>query len=146
MKTPLLIALVLVVAVAGLGGAAATHGSATVSTGTSKLDRILVDGRGRTLYLFEKDAARRGACAAPAPLLAAAPRCAPKPTAGARRGSCSGRHDPPQQRRRLTTYAGHRLGRFGAGRQGGQTNVQGLRDFEAGSLRAAAGTKIKSNR
>jgi predicted lipoprotein with Yx(FWY)xxD motif len=35
---------------------------AVVGTGTSGLGRILVDSRGRTLYLFEKDKAGKSAC------------------------------------------------------------------------------------
>src|SRR5207248_7705053 len=64
---------------------AATHSAAraaTVKTATSPLGRIIVDGRSRTLYLFEKDrrghSACTGACATYwPPLLAQA-----KPTAG----------------------------------------------------------------
>src|SRR4029453_17581303 len=52
---------------AALGGtssassAAASHG-ALVALGKTALGRILVDGRGRTLYLFEKDTRGRSAC------------------------------------------------------------------------------------
>jgi hypothetical protein len=37
--------------------------AATVKTASSPLGRILVDSRGRTLYLFEKDKRGRSACA-----------------------------------------------------------------------------------
>ena len=49
-------------------GLAASSSPATVATASSGLGRIVVDGRGRTLYLFEKDtrghSACSGACAA----------------------------------------------------------------------------------
>src|SRR5512143_3837467 len=37
-------------------------GGATVAVASSGLGRILVDGRGRTLYLFEKDTRGKSAC------------------------------------------------------------------------------------
>jgi predicted lipoprotein with Yx(FWY)xxD motif len=63
--------LVTLTAVAALAGGssaapAATHSAAhaaTVKTAASSLGRILVDGRGRTLYLFEKDKRGRSFCA-----------------------------------------------------------------------------------
>ena len=51
----------------GSSGPAATSGGqsgvATVAATTSKLGTILVDGSGRTLYLFEKDQPDQSACA-----------------------------------------------------------------------------------
>jgi len=44
-------------------GHAATGKAPRVSTAQTKLGRVLVDGRGRTLYLFEKDANGMSACA-----------------------------------------------------------------------------------
>ena len=50
----------------GTGGASAATRSAdrgaTVATAARSLGRILVDSRGRTLYLFEKDKRGRSAC------------------------------------------------------------------------------------
>src|ERR1700751_2283870 len=50
----------------GLGIASASSnspgGGAKVGVASSKLGRILVDGRGRTLYLFEKDKNGRSTC------------------------------------------------------------------------------------
>jgi predicted lipoprotein with Yx(FWY)xxD motif len=40
-----------------------TSGAATVSATSTTLGTILVDGSGRTLYLFERDQANRSACA-----------------------------------------------------------------------------------
>jgi predicted lipoprotein with Yx(FWY)xxD motif len=47
------------------GGGAPTTGAAataTVSTSNTKLGQILVDGSGRTLYLFQKDQPNQSAC------------------------------------------------------------------------------------
>ena len=41
---------------------AASSTAATVKLGRSDLGRMLVDGRGRTLYLFEKDENGRSSC------------------------------------------------------------------------------------
>src|SRR5215217_3562102 len=49
-------------AVAGCGGGA-TGGSATIGVATTGLGSTLVDSTGRTLYLFQKDAGTRSACA-----------------------------------------------------------------------------------
>src|SRR5207244_9019250 len=50
----------------GLSGALAANHSArravTVAAAKSRLGRIIVDARGRTLYLFEKDKRSRSAC------------------------------------------------------------------------------------
>jgi predicted lipoprotein with Yx(FWY)xxD motif len=60
----------LAVVAAGCGGAvpSSNGGKATVKVGQSKLGRILVDGQGHTLYLFERDehgeSYCNGACAA----------------------------------------------------------------------------------
>src|SRR6476646_10727539 len=53
----------------GLTGAVAANHSAgraaTVAVSGSELGRVLVDGRGRTLYLFERDKHGKSACAGP---------------------------------------------------------------------------------
>src|SRR5262245_57393954 len=55
-------AIALVVVSAALAGAKPTARPATVATTHTGLGRILVDGRGRSLYLFEKDRHGRSAC------------------------------------------------------------------------------------
>jgi predicted lipoprotein with Yx(FWY)xxD motif len=146
-KATLLIAVVLAATLAGLSrAAAATHSSATVSTATSKLGRILVDGRGRTLYLFEKDKRGRSACAGTCatywpPLLTKG-----KPTAGgaAKRAllGATRRADGTRQ----VTYAGHPLYRFVQDTKPGETKGQDLHDFGAGwYVLFRAGAKIESD-
>jgi predicted lipoprotein with Yx(FWY)xxD motif len=49
------------------GTGLAAGGAATVKTRHGKLGTFLVDGKGRTLYLFEKDKTRRAGARARAP-------------------------------------------------------------------------------
>src|SRR4029078_12838770 len=56
------IALVVAFAVAIAGPGMAAAGSATVKTRHGKLGTYLVDGKGRTLYLFEKDKTKKSTC------------------------------------------------------------------------------------
>ena len=55
-------AVVFVLATAAVAAARPTARSATVTTAATGLGRIVVDGRGRSLYLFEKDTRGRSAC------------------------------------------------------------------------------------
>src|SRR5690348_16844997 len=68
-----LIALTAACLVAFAGPGLAATGTATVKTRHGKLGTFLVDGKGRTLYLFEKDKTKKstcsGACAAAWPPL-----------------------------------------------------------------------------
>jgi predicted lipoprotein with Yx(FWY)xxD motif len=146
MKGMLLIALLLAAAVAGLSrAAAATTGGATVSTAASKFGHILVDNRGRTLYLFAKDSRGRsacvGACAAYWPPLLVKGK--PTATRAVKRSLLGTTHrtDGTTQ----VTYAGHPLYRFVQDTRAGQTTGQNLHDFGAGwYVVAPAGTKIES--
>ena len=67
MKIPrFAIVLVAIVSLAGavsaaLGASQAATRAVTIKTGNSSLGRIIVDARGRTLYLFEKDTRRLSA-------------------------------------------------------------------------------------
>ena len=147
MKATLVIALLLAATVVGLGrAAAATTSSATVSTAASKLGRILVDGRGRTLYLFEKDSRGHSSCAGACagywpPLLVKG-----KPTADTGREAGAARnHRAAADGTTQVTYAGHPLYRFVQDTRPGQTTGQDLHDFGAGwYVLAPAGTKIEN--
>jgi len=126
---------------------AATHSSAraaTVRVGSSSLGRIVVDGRGRSLYLFEKDprghSACSGACATYWPPLLT--KAKPIAKAGARQSLLGviRRLDGTKQ----VTYAGHPLYRFVLDTRPGQTNGEGRQDFGAGwDALSPAGKKIE---
>ena len=121
-------------------------GGTKVGVGSSALGQIIVDSRGRTLYLFEKDKNRRSACYGQCatywpPLLTHG-----KPVArGGARQSLLGmtrRANGSQQ----VTYAGHPLYRFVQDRKPGQTNGQGSHAFGAGwEALSPAGKKIETD-
>ena len=124
-----------VLAFTAIGVGVASGGSsarpATVASGSSALGRIIVDSRGHTLYLFEKD--RRGASACSGACLAYWPPLLTSgtPTAikGAKRSLLGSirRADGTRQ----VTYAGHPLYLFFGDTKRGQTNGEGLKDFGA---------------
>ena len=96
------------------------------------MGRVVVDGRGRSLYLFEKDTRGRSACSGVCaaywpPLLTngrsiAIKGAKPSLLASIRRADGS----------RQVSYAGHPLYFFSGDTRRGQTNGEGLQDFGAG--------------
>jgi predicted lipoprotein with Yx(FWY)xxD motif len=135
------------------GSAAAASASVRRATGptkvgvaSSRLGRILVDSKGRTLYLFEKDKHRRSACYG-----ACATYWPPLLTHGkpvVRHGlkqsllGTTRRANGSQQ----VTYAGHPLYRFTLDTKPGQTNGEGLQDFGGRwDVVSPAGRKVESN-
>ena len=128
----------------GLGAASASSSSATkVGVASTKLGRILVDGRGRTLYLFAKDTKGKSACAGSCahywpPLIASGK---PLAVAGARQSllGTTRRADG----RRQVTYRRHPLYRYVGDATKGQTTGQGL-DLSGGEwwVLSPAGNKI----
>ena len=141
------VAIVVALLLVGVGTAIAASGSAapaaTVATAPSGLGRILVDGRGRTLYLFEKDRRGRSACSGLCatywpPLVASGKWLAIKGVKQSLLASIR-RADGSRQ----VTYAGHPLYLFSGDTKRGQTNGEGLTDFGAGwYVVSPAGKKI----
>jgi predicted lipoprotein with Yx(FWY)xxD motif len=128
------------VAVAGCGStqevsastsAAASSTRAVVSTTHGALGTYLVDGRGRTLYLFRKDTGRRsrcsGACAQFWPPLIAHGKPVAKGRAKASLLSTSRRANGSRQ----VVYNGHPLYRYAPDTKPGQTGGQGVNGFGA---------------
>jgi predicted lipoprotein with Yx(FWY)xxD motif len=119
----------------GAGGATPTSGGAagvaTVSASRTSLGMILVDGSGRTLYLFEKDqpnqSACAGACAAAWPVdqSSGAPKAGSGVTASML-GTIK-RGDGTTQ----VTYDKHPLYYYSGDSQPGQHNGQGVDAFGA---------------
>jgi predicted lipoprotein with Yx(FWY)xxD motif len=130
----ILTALALVAAL-GVGTAAlAAKGSskATVKTRSTSLGTILVDSKGRTLYLFEKDTKNKskcsGACAAnwPPTLVSG------KPTAGGKAVSSRLGTTKRADGKRQVTYAGHPLYTFVLDKnKPGSTKGEGVDAFGA---------------
>jgi predicted lipoprotein with Yx(FWY)xxD motif len=134
----LLLAAIAVIAVAGAAGggssssqSAAPSGDAVVGVADRGLGRVLVDGRGRTLYLWRADTTSRSACSGacartwPPETTAASAR----PGAGVQPGLVGlvRRGDGTLQ----LTYAGHPLYRFAGDRAPGQANGQEAEAFGA---------------
>jgi predicted lipoprotein with Yx(FWY)xxD motif len=122
----------------------AQSGVATVKSASSKVGTILVDGNGRTLYLFEIDQPNRsvcaGACAAAWPIdqTSAAPKAA-----GQVKASLLGtikRSDGTTQ----VTYNRHPLYYYAGDTAAGQLNGQGLNAFGGGwDVLSPSGNKIE---
>ena len=118
---------------AGCGGSKSSSssgsGAATVKLGGSTLGKIIVDDKGRTLYLFEADKAGKstcsGACATTwPPLKAASPSGADGLDSGAL--ATTTRMDGTQQ----VTYHGHPLYNYaGDGTTAGSTKGEALNTF-----------------
>ena len=167
MKRLLLIAIApavvaLVVAGCGGGGSGTTHaggyggGNAAASTGggsaaTVSLRKLnvgngLVDGQGRTLYLFEADkgpmSTCNGACASlwPPDMTSGKPKAGPGVDA-AKLGTTK-RSDGTLE----VTYNGHPLYRYAPDTKAGQDTGQGLNQFGAKwYVLAASGSKIDND-
>ena len=142
-----LAALLIAAALAQVGLAGAAKSSpATVSASQSKLGRILVDGRGRSLYLFRKDVRGKsscyGACATYWPPLIVSG----KPRAGkGAKASLLGRTKRSDGRWEVT-YKGHPLYTYIGDTKRGQTNGEGLDDFGAEwELVSPAGTAVDND-
>jgi len=147
---------VLAVAVAGGGGGGAYGGSPSSATApssggggpsvklaTTKLGKVLVDARGRTLYLFEADkgpkSACGGACASVWPPLTSTGRPTAGPGVTASKLGTTRRSDGATE----VTYNGHPLYTFAGDSAPGATSGQGLDDFGAEwYVLAAGGDKI----
>jgi predicted lipoprotein with Yx(FWY)xxD motif len=124
-------------AASGTGNAAGRHASAAASSGAivsvrrTRLGRILVDRRGRTLYLFLKDRQRRsacfGACAAIWPPLTTRGR--PR----ARGGAIASKLGTTRRGRHTlqVIYNGHPLYLYAADSRPGQAHGQGVNAFGA---------------
>jgi predicted lipoprotein with Yx(FWY)xxD motif len=134
-RTMLLAALAALAIVALAAGVAvaktsAASKSATVSVRKTKLGRVLVDGQGRTLYLFEKDKGAKSSCAGECaadwpPLMTSG-----KPKAGSGVGAKL-LGTTVRKAGRQVTYDGHPLYTYVADSKAGQTNGQGSDAFGA---------------
>jgi predicted lipoprotein with Yx(FWY)xxD motif len=127
------------------GASGTTSRGTAVSTAKTGLGKIIVNGRGRTLYLFEKDKRGHSACSRACaaywpPLLAHG-----KPIAGgaakqSRVGTIK-RADGTRQ----VTYAGHPLYTYVLDTRRGQTRGEGSTLFGAGwDALAPSGKKIEA--
>jgi predicted lipoprotein with Yx(FWY)xxD motif len=126
----LLLALAAAAALLTAGAFAASDaGRATVKTHSSSLGKILVDAKGRTLYLFEKDKTHRSTCYGQCakfwpPLLTKGKPLAGSGAKSALLGTTRRTNGSVQ-----VTYAGHPVYRFLEDASPGQTKGEGLKFF-----------------
>jgi predicted lipoprotein with Yx(FWY)xxD motif len=137
----------LIVTIAQAGTTSRSHRQSTgalVSVRKTALGSILVDARGRTLYLFEKD--RSGlsmcssACTAYWPPLTS--QGAPRAGSGVHKAllTLGKAHNGVRQ----VLYAGHPIYTFVGDKRAGQTSGEGLTNFGAGWYAIAAnGQKVE---
>jgi predicted lipoprotein with Yx(FWY)xxD motif len=123
---------------------AAATGRAMVSAARSPLGRILVDARGRTLYLFQKDRGTAstcyGACASIWPPLTTKGKPLAGPGVLASRLGTTMRKDGKVE----VTYNRHPLYYYAGDTKRGQTAGQGLDQFGAEwYVLSAAGQKVE---
>jgi predicted lipoprotein with Yx(FWY)xxD motif len=131
------------------GAASASVRSATgatrVGVASSRLGRIVVDGKGRTLYAFAKDKNGRSACSGSCatywpPLLTSGKVRAGHGVKASRLGTTK-RGDGKLQ----VTYNRHPLYTFKLDKKAGQTNGEGLNDFGGvWDVLSPAGKKVES--
>src|SRR5436309_14088614 len=141
----LMVAMAVMTAVA-LGAAHTVRAGTKVAVANTALGRVLVDGRGRTLYLFGKDKQGRSACSGKcagfwSPLIASGK---PLATAGAKASllGTTKRTDGSLQ----VTYNHHPLYTFVKDTRKGQTNGEELDVFGAEWYAvSAAGAKVEKD-
>ena len=136
-------------ATAGYGGGAgpsSQSGAATISVRSTSLGQILVDGNGKSLYLFEADSGTQSTCSG-----ACAKAWPPLTTNGAPKAAASAtpsllgtttRSDGTTQ----VTYAGHPLYSFVGDNKPGDINGEGSTAFGAGwDVLSPTGAKIEKS-
>lgn len=132
----------------GYGGttSAAATAATVATTKNAELGQILVDGRGRTLYLFLKDRGPTSSCSAECAKVwpSFTTSAAPKPGTGATASllGTTTRSDGTKQ----VTYNGHPLYYYVADKHSGQTTGEGLDQFGAEWYALSAqGTKVEKD-
>jgi predicted lipoprotein with Yx(FWY)xxD motif len=107
----------------------ATAAGAAIHVANTKLGKVLVNSKGRTLYLFKKDVGKKSACFGMCATFWPPLRTSGKPTAGsgahASLLSTTTRSDGKPQ----VTYNGHPLYTFMKDKKAGDTNGEGLTAF-----------------
>jgi predicted lipoprotein with Yx(FWY)xxD motif len=130
----------LAVAACGGGGDAATAATATstsapktksaptkiVRVADSRLEKILVDSQGRTLYLFKADSGNKSACSSACATAWPPLRSGGKPTVGSGAKSSLVGTSPRSDGTAQVTYNGHPLYPFVKDHKPGDVNGQGV--------------------
>jgi predicted lipoprotein with Yx(FWY)xxD motif len=109
----------------------ASGSSATVSVAKTGLGKILIDSKGRTLYLFEKDSGTKSACTGGCATAWPPLRASGKPTAGGGAKASSLGTTPRSDGKPQVTYNGHPLYGYQGDSKPGDTNGQNIAAFGA---------------
>jgi predicted lipoprotein with Yx(FWY)xxD motif len=102
---------------------------ATIHAASSRLGKILVDSRGRTLYLFKKDKGTKSACSGMCATFWPPLRTSGKATAGSGANSSLVGTTKRSDGKPQVTYNGHPLYTFAMDKKAGDTNGQGVTAF-----------------
>ena len=127
--------------ISGCGGGTATAspsspktaggGPASVGVASTGLGKILVDSRGRTLYLFKQDTGPRSTCAGACAAVWPPALAAGKPTVGSGANAALIATIKRSDGGSELTYGGHPLYRYAGDQSPGDTNGQGVTGFGA---------------
>jgi predicted lipoprotein with Yx(FWY)xxD motif len=106
-------------------------GPATIGVANGGLGRILVDSRGRSVYLFEQDSGPKSTCFGQCASAWPPVRAGGKPTVGKGLSAAKVATTPRSDGKPQVTYNGHPLYRFEGDQTPGDTTGQGLTAFGA---------------
>jgi predicted lipoprotein with Yx(FWY)xxD motif len=106
--------------------------SATIGVADNgRLGKILVDSRGRTIYLFQKDAGTKSACTGACASVWPPVRATGKPTVGRGLSAAKVATAPRSDGKPQVTYNGHPLYLYASDTKAGDASGQGINGFGA---------------
>jgi predicted lipoprotein with Yx(FWY)xxD motif len=106
--------------------------TATVGVGNSDIGKVLVDSRGRTLYLFLKDSGTQSACTRACARAWPPLRANGKPKVGSGANASVVATSPRSDGKPQVIYNSHPLYRYQGDQKPGDTNGQGITAFGGG--------------
>jgi predicted lipoprotein with Yx(FWY)xxD motif len=110
---------------------ASNESTATIDVAKTDLGRILVDAKGRTIYLFEKDAGAKSTCSGDCLVDWPPVTTSGTPTVGTGLTASKVATTRSADGKRQVTYNGHPLYLYEGDRSAGDTSGQGLKAFGA---------------
>jgi predicted lipoprotein with Yx(FWY)xxD motif len=110
----------------------ASGDAATIDVANSDLGKILVDAKGRTIYLFKKDAGTKSECSGDCVVDWPPVTAAGKPTVGTGLTASKVATTQSTDGKPQVTYNGHPLYLYVGDKNPGDTNGQGLTAFGGG--------------
>jgi len=108
---------------------ASGHPATVGTTGAGSLGTILVNSKGDTLYLFQKDTGTKSTCVGPCASAWPPLRASGKPTAGSGANASMLGTTPRSDGKPQVTYNGHPLYTYSGDQNPGDTNGEGINAF-----------------